>query len=67
MADTYFQAREKAARSRDKTIVRKIRNLEKEYDKELGKLEKEAEKTMDPKLRKEWKQAHKELLQRYAN
>jgi len=32
--------------------------------KKLDKLEKEAEKTMDPKLRKEWKQSYNELLQR---
>ena len=60
MADIYLQAKEKALRSRDKLLVHKIRNLEKEQGKELDKLEKEAEKSMDPKLRREWKQIHKE-------
>jgi len=40
MSDTYFQAREKAADSRDKTIVCKIRKLEKEYDKKTRQIRK---------------------------
>ena len=47
-------------RTRDKKIVKEIRKLEKDYEKKLAKLEKESEKTMDPKLRREWKQAEKE-------
>ena len=47
-------------RSRDKKLVQEIKNLEKEYETKREKLEKEAEKTMDPTLRKEWKQAQKE-------
>jgi hypothetical protein len=54
--DAYIQAREKAFDSIDKIIIRKQQKLEKE----LEKLEKEANKTMDPKLRKEWKQAQRE-------
>ena len=47
-------------RSRDKKLVQEIKNLEKEYDTKREKLEKKAEKTMDPTLRKEWKQTQKE-------
>jgi len=57
---TYHNAVKKAMRSRDEKLVQEIKNLEKEYETKREKLEKEAEKTMDPTLRKEWKQAQKE-------
>jgi len=56
----YQKIREYAMRTRDKKIVKEIRKLEKDYEKKRAKLEKESEKTMDPKLRREWKQAEKE-------
>ena len=46
--------------TRDKKIVTEIRKLENDYEKKLAKLEEESEKTMDPKLRREQKQAEKE-------
>ncbi|MCE9653412.1 MAG: hypothetical protein K8Q89_10235 [Nitrosarchaeum sp.] len=61
MFDAYVQARDKAFDSRDKTLVRKQQKLEKE----LEKVEKDANETMDPKLRKEWKQAHREYCKLY--
>lgn len=60
VTDKYRQAIKKALNSRDKKLVREISKLEKEYDAKLTKLEKKADKTMDPQLRKEWKQARKE-------
>ena len=56
----YHNAIKKAMHSRDKKLVQEIKNLEKVYETKREKLEKEAEKTMDPTLRKEWKQAQKE-------
>jgi len=60
VTDTYHNVITKAMRSRDETLVRKIETLEKEFEKKRTKLLSEAEKTMDPILRKEWKQAQKE-------
>lgn len=58
--DRYRQVIKKAMNSRDKKLVREISKLEKEYDEKLAKLEKKADKTMNPELRKEWRQARKE-------
>jgi len=58
--DTYHNVINKAMNSRDETIVKEIETLEKEFEKKRTKLQSEAEKTMDPILRKEWKQAQKE-------
>ena len=60
VTDTYQNVITKAMSSRDETIVREIETLEIEYEKKRTKLLSEAEKTMDPILRKEWKQAQKE-------
>ena len=60
VTDTYQNVITKAMNSRDETLVRKIETLEKEFEKKRTKLLNKAEKTMDPILRKEWKQAQKE-------
>jgi len=57
--DNYHKTKKSAMRTRDKKIVKEIKKLENDYEKKLAKLEKESEKTMDPKLRREWKQAKK--------
>jgi len=60
VTDTYYNVITKAMRSRDETLVREIETLEIEFEKKRTKLLSMAEKTMDPILRKEWKQAQKE-------
>lgn len=59
MHEWYRQKYLKAMSSRDPKIVSRIKHLEDKYWSELAELEDKAEKTMDPKLRKEWKLAHK--------
>jgi len=59
--EKYERAVEKAMGSRDKKIVKKITKVEKDNEKKLSTLYKAANKTMEPNLRREWKQAEKKV------
>ncbi len=59
--NTYQTAEKRAFASRDKKIVAKMTKLAQEYDKKQAILTTAAARTMDPKLKKEWMQARKEL------
>ena len=61
--EKYERTQKKLMGSRDKKIVKEIAKVENEYEKKLSKLEKAAYKTIEPNLRREWKQARKEYLE----
>jgi len=59
--EKYERTIKKVMGSRDKKIVKKITKVEIDNEKKLSKLYKAAYKTIEPKLRRELKQAEKEL------
>ncbi len=61
--EKYERTQKKLMGSRDKKIVEEITKVEKEYEKKISKLEKAAYKTIEPNLRREWKQTRKEYLE----
>ena len=61
--EKYERTQKKLMGSRDKKIVKEIAKVENEYEKKLSKLEKAAYKTIEPNLRREWRQARKEYLE----
>jgi len=61
--EKYERTQKKLMDSRDKKIVKEITKVENEYEKKLSKLEKAAYKTIEPNLRREWRQARKEYLE----